>query len=48
MQFVVVRVISVALVIPIAQIRAQTQAAMNAQARAEFEKADASNETEIL
>ena len=40
MRFVFVRVISVALVIPIAQIHAQTQAAMNAQARAQFEKAD--------
>jgi uncharacterized protein YecT (DUF1311 family) len=29
------------LVIPVAQIHAQTQAAMNAQARAEFEQADA-------
>jgi uncharacterized protein YecT (DUF1311 family) len=29
------------LVIPVAQIHAQTQAAMNAQARAEFAKADA-------
>jgi uncharacterized protein YecT (DUF1311 family) len=41
MQLVFVRVISVALFIPIAQIHAQTQAAMNAQARAEFVKADA-------
>jgi uncharacterized protein YecT (DUF1311 family) len=41
MQLVFVRVISVALVIPIAQIHAQTQAAMNAQARAEFVQADA-------
>ena len=41
MQFVFVRVISVALIIPVAQIHAQTQAAMNAQARAEFVKADA-------
>jgi uncharacterized protein YecT (DUF1311 family) len=29
------------LLIPVAEIHAQTQAAMNAQARAEFEKADA-------
>jgi uncharacterized protein YecT (DUF1311 family) len=33
--------LSFALVIPIAQIHAQTQAAMNAQARAQFVKADA-------
>jgi uncharacterized protein YecT (DUF1311 family) len=31
----------VSLLVPIAQMRAQTQAAMNAQARAEFERADA-------
>jgi len=31
----------VSLLVPIAQMRAQTQAAMNAQARAEFEQADA-------
>jgi uncharacterized protein YecT (DUF1311 family) len=41
MQFLFVSVISVAALIPIAQIHAQTQAAMNAQARADFEKADA-------
>ena len=46
-QFVTIRVIGVvtALVIPLfiaaMQIQAQTQAAMNAQARAQFEKADA-------
>jgi uncharacterized protein YecT (DUF1311 family) len=46
-QFVTIRVIGVvtALVIPLfiaaMQVQAQTQAAMNAQARAEFEKADA-------
>ena len=45
--FVTIRVIRVVtalliwLLIPVAQIHAQTQAAMNAQARAEFEKADA-------
>jgi uncharacterized protein YecT (DUF1311 family) len=31
----------ISLLIPVAQISAQTQAAMNAQARAQFEKADA-------
>jgi uncharacterized protein YecT (DUF1311 family) len=41
MQFLFVSVISVAALIPVGQIHAQTQAAMNAQARAEFEKADA-------
>lgn len=46
-RFVMIRVISVFIVlgacaaIPVAQIHAQTQAAMNAQARAEFERADA-------
>jgi uncharacterized protein YecT (DUF1311 family) len=49
MQFVIIRAISVfgcaalliSLLIPVAQMHAQTQAAMNAQVRAEFEQADA-------
>ena len=49
MQFVIIRAISVfgcaalliSLLIPVAQMHAQTQAAMNAQVRAEFEPADA-------
>jgi uncharacterized protein YecT (DUF1311 family) len=47
MQLVTIRVIGVFIVltacaaIPVARVQAQTQAAMNAQARAEFEKADA-------
>ena len=47
MQFVTIRVIGVFVVliacaaIPLTQIRAQTQAAMNAQARADFKQADA-------
>jgi uncharacterized protein YecT (DUF1311 family) len=41
MQFLFVSVISVAALIPIAQIHAQTQAAMNAEARADFKRADA-------
>ena len=49
MQFVIIRAISVfgcaalliSLLSPVAQMHAQTQAAMNAQARAEFEQADA-------
>jgi uncharacterized protein YecT (DUF1311 family) len=40
MQFVFVRVISVALLISVAQIHGQTQAEMNAQARGDFAKAD--------
>jgi uncharacterized protein YecT (DUF1311 family) len=39
--FLFVRVISVALLITVAHIHAQTQAGMNAQARAEFVRADA-------
>src|SRR5207247_3730584 len=47
MQFVIIRAISVfgcaalliSLLIPVAQMHAQTQAAMNAQVRAEFEQA---------
>src|SRR6266436_3682034 len=41
MQFVFVSVISVAVLIPLAQIHAQTQASMNAHARTEFVKANA-------
>ncbi|MBO0695100.1 MAG: DUF1311 domain-containing protein [Verrucomicrobia bacterium] len=41
MQFVILRAISVAFLIAVAQIYAQTQAAMNAQARADFRQADA-------
>jgi uncharacterized protein YecT (DUF1311 family) len=47
MQLVTIRVIGVFIVltacaaIPVAQVRAQTQAAMNAEARADFKRADA-------
>ena len=41
MQFVTINVIGVALLISVAQIHGQTQAEMNAVARADFERADA-------
>src|SRR5262249_9806528 len=41
LRFVTISVIGVALLIPLTQTRAQTQAAMNAQARADFARADA-------
>jgi hypothetical protein len=41
LNFVTISVIGVALLISVGQIDAQTQAAMNAEARADFVKADA-------